>query len=156
MLFCLSSLVFGYAEENDAGRGCHDKDKWRRWQRYRFSIGRYRIEMAINSRRSRSSESSRWDEQILDRREGMKNGRREKMKAGRVIKEARGQEGSLRRLDSEMSRGEKMDTMKRKRRRHRQHRKIQIMLFDTSSSHAWYCSYFMKSAAALSLVLVSH
>lgn len=35
----------------------------------------------------------------------MKNDRREQIKAGKVMKEARGQEFSLGRLDSEMSRG---------------------------------------------------
>lgn len=44
----------------------------------------------------------------------MKNGGREKIKAKKVIKGARGQELSLGRLDSEMSGGEEMDRVKRK------------------------------------------
>lgn len=44
----------------------------------------------------------------------MKNVRREKIKGGKVIYEAGGQEFILRRLDSEMSRGEEMDRVKRK------------------------------------------
>lgn len=43
----------------------------------------------------------------------MKNERREKIKVEKVIKQPRGQELSLRRLDSRMSRGEEMGRMKR-------------------------------------------
>lgn len=43
----------------------------------------------------------------------MKNGTRETIKVEKVIKESRGQELSLRRLDSEMSRGVEMGRMER-------------------------------------------
>lgn len=54
-----------------------------------------------------------------------------KIKVEKVIKEARGQGLSLRRLDCEMSGGEEMDRMKRTKKK-----KTQIMLSDISSSHA--------------------
>ena len=65
------------------------------------------------------------------------------MKAGKVIKGARGQECSLRRVDSVMSRREEMDRMERKCLE----KTIQITFSDIPSTRAWYYSYFMKTPA---------
>lgn len=85
--------------------------------------------------------------QILGSRKGMKNGKGEQIKVGKVIKEARGQELSLGRLDSEISRGKEMDRMKRKQLKRNENtpgvqNKNPDHVFDISS-HARYYSCFI-------------
>lgn len=63
----------------------------------------------------------------------MKNGRREKIKAGKVMEETRGQEVGPGRLVSTMSRGEGLDPEEIKKKK-------KVMFSDIHSSHAGCCS----------------